>query len=171
MDFRIPYLYSYQHGIARKSIPNPPFGHLLCRMDRNRSCRNRFSRNNRIPRTRHILASILHLYSNHLNHRAQDSIIVSLPYSKNQNVILKIRKHFAQSKKVCNFALQTREKSCSAMPRWRNGRRARFRCECCEACRFESCSGHPCIPQLFDFQESRDFFLVFVYRLSTKIFY
>lgn len=28
------------------------------------------------------------------------------------------------------------------MPRWRNGRRARFRCECCEACRFESCSGH-----------------------------
>ena len=28
------------------------------------------------------------------------------------------------------------------MPRWRNGRRARFRCECREACRFESYSGH-----------------------------
>ena len=28
------------------------------------------------------------------------------------------------------------------MPRWRNGRRARFRCVCREACRFESCSGH-----------------------------
>ena len=28
------------------------------------------------------------------------------------------------------------------MPRWRNGRRARFRCACREACRFESCSGH-----------------------------
>ena len=28
------------------------------------------------------------------------------------------------------------------LPRWRNGRRARFRCECREACRFESCSGH-----------------------------
>ena len=28
------------------------------------------------------------------------------------------------------------------MPRWRNGRRARFRCECWETCRFESCSGH-----------------------------
>ena len=28
------------------------------------------------------------------------------------------------------------------MPRWRNGRRARFRCECWEACRFESYSGH-----------------------------
>ena len=27
-------------------------------------------------------------------------------------------------------------------PRWRNGRRARFRCVCREACRFESCSGH-----------------------------
>ena len=27
-------------------------------------------------------------------------------------------------------------------PRWRNGRRARFRCECREACRFESYSGH-----------------------------
>ena len=27
-------------------------------------------------------------------------------------------------------------------PRWRNGRRARFRCECWETCRFESCSGH-----------------------------
>ena len=25
---------------------------------------------------------------------------------------------------------------------WRNGRRARFRCVCREACRFESCSGH-----------------------------
>ena len=29
-----------------------------------------------------------------------------------------------------------------AKPRWRNGRRARFRCECREACRFESYSGH-----------------------------
>ena len=28
------------------------------------------------------------------------------------------------------------------MPRWRNGRRARFRCACREACRFDSCSGH-----------------------------
>ncbi len=27
-------------------------------------------------------------------------------------------------------------------PRWRNGRRARFRCECFTTCRFESCSGH-----------------------------
>ena len=27
-------------------------------------------------------------------------------------------------------------------PRWRNGRRARFRCVCRETCRFESCSGH-----------------------------
>ena len=27
-------------------------------------------------------------------------------------------------------------------PRWRNGRRARFRCECREACRFDSYSGH-----------------------------
>ena len=36
-----------------------------------------------------------------------------------------------------------KEKSCAkkAMPRWRNGRRARFRCVCREACRFESCSG------------------------------
>ena len=30
----------------------------------------------------------------------------------------------------------------SQMPRWRNGRRARFRCECWETCRFESYSGH-----------------------------
>ena len=30
----------------------------------------------------------------------------------------------------------------AVMPRWRNGRRARFRCVCREACRFESCSGH-----------------------------
>ncbi len=28
------------------------------------------------------------------------------------------------------------------MPRWRNGRRARFRCECLTACRFESYPGH-----------------------------
>ena len=28
------------------------------------------------------------------------------------------------------------------LPRWRNGRRARFRCACREACRFDSCSGH-----------------------------
>ena len=38
-----------------------------------------------------------------------------------------------------------KEKSCAkkkTMPRWRNGRRARFRCVCREACRFESCSGH-----------------------------
>ena len=28
------------------------------------------------------------------------------------------------------------------MPRWRNGRRARFRCECLAACRFESYPGH-----------------------------
>ena len=34
---------------------------------------------------------------------------------------------------------ELREKT---MPRWRNGRRARFRCVCREACRFESCSGH-----------------------------
>ena len=40
--------------------------------------------------------------------------------------------------------LSVKEKSCAkkAMPRWRNGRRARFRCVCREACRFESCSGH-----------------------------
>ena len=37
-------------------------------------------------------------------------------------------------KKIFTFAV--------AMPRWRNGRRARFRCECWEACRFESYSGH-----------------------------
>ena len=29
-----------------------------------------------------------------------------------------------------------------SMPRWRNGRRARFRCECLTACRFESYPGH-----------------------------
>ena len=29
-----------------------------------------------------------------------------------------------------------------SLPRWRNGRRARFRCECFTTCRFESCSGH-----------------------------
>ena len=28
------------------------------------------------------------------------------------------------------------------MPRWRNGRRARFRCECWETCRFDSYPGH-----------------------------
>ena len=43
-------------------------------------------------------------------------------------------KYLAKQKKITNFVL--------AKPRWRNGRRARFRCECCEACRFESCSGH-----------------------------
>ena len=37
-------------------------------------------------------------------------------------------------KKFATFAL--------TKPRWRNGRRARFRCECREACRFESYSGH-----------------------------
>ncbi len=30
----------------------------------------------------------------------------------------------------------------SLLPRWRNGRRARFRCEWCKLCKFESCSGH-----------------------------
>ena len=30
----------------------------------------------------------------------------------------------------------------ASKPRWRNGRRARFRCECWETCRFESYSGH-----------------------------
>ena len=29
-----------------------------------------------------------------------------------------------------------------SLPRWRNGRRARFRCECLTACRFESYPGH-----------------------------
>ena len=38
----------------------------------------------------------------------------------------------------------------AVMPRWRNGRRARFRCVCREACRFESCSGHAEIAQLVE---------------------
>ena len=37
-------------------------------------------------------------------------------------------------------------------PRWRNGRRARFRCACREACRFESCSGHPVKSQVINSQ-------------------
>ena len=32
--------------------------------------------------------------------------------------------------------------STETLPRWRNGRRARFRCECLTACRFESYPGH-----------------------------
>ena len=40
----------------------------------------------------------------------------------------------------------------SARPRWRNGRRARFRCECREACRFDSCSGHPIKSQVVENQ-------------------
>ena len=43
-----------------------------------------------------------------------------------------------QSERAAKDAPQRR----SQMPRWRNGRRARFRCVCREACRFESCSGH-----------------------------
>ena len=39
--------------------------------------------------------------------------------------------------------LKTADKPNNHWPRWRNGRRARFRCECREACRFDSYSGHP----------------------------
>ena len=53
-------------------------------------------------------------------------------------------KKFQTPKKIPNFAAQK--------PRWRNGRRARFRCECCEACRFESCSGHYLNLQVIEIQ-------------------
>ena len=51
------------------------------------------------------------------------------------------------SQKSSNFVLAKQKRGAArrpkkSKPRWRNGRRARFRCECCEACRFESCSGH-----------------------------
>ena len=40
------------------------------------------------------------------------------------------------------FPLKRKKSYDKRLPRWRNGRRARFRCECWETCKFESCSGH-----------------------------
>ena len=54
---------------------------------------------------------------------------------------------------------ELREKT---MPRWRNGRRARFRCVCREACRFDSCPGHQNPVRV-----SSDGVLLFPYKASS----
>ena len=53
-----------------------------------------------------------------------------------------------------------------SMPRWRNGRRARFRCECLTACRFESYPGHE-VEELSKF--GRLFFLLVSGRLLRSL--
>ena len=66
---------------------------------------------------------------------------------RNNAEIAQLVEHNLAKVRVASSSLvfrSVKEKSCAkkAMPRWRNGRRARFRCVCREACRFESCSGH-----------------------------
>ena len=67
---------------------------------------------------------------------------------RNNAEIAQLVEHNLAKVRVASSSLvfrSVKEKSCAkkkAMPRWRNGRRARFRCVCREACRFESCSGY-----------------------------
>ena len=64
---------------------------------------------------------------------------------RNNAEIAQLVEHNLAKVRVASSSLvfrSKRERFAHDLPRWRNGRRARFRCVCREACRFESCSGH-----------------------------
>ena len=62
------------------------------------------------------------------------------PWPKHSFSYFFLQKQLQSKKKSITFALS--KMTIRHLPKWRNGRRARFRCECWEACRFESCLGH-----------------------------
>ena len=73
-------------------------------------------------------------------------LIIKLPTFAPVNAeIAQLVEHNLAKVRVASSSLvfrSKRERFAHDLPRWRNGRRARFRCVCREACRFESCSGH-----------------------------
>lgn len=69
LDSWIPCVYSDKYGIVGESHPKFADRYILCRMDWYWGCRNSFGRNPIFPRAGNLLAFVLYLYANIINHR------------------------------------------------------------------------------------------------------